>query len=306
MDGPSFDPIAPWYDQTRSLDPPTAARALQALARRYPPARYPRALELGVGTGRIAFPMAAAGYRVVGVDRSGPMLERLRLRQARNPEPRLEVVRGNVTRLPLPDGVVDLVYWVHVLHLVPGWRRALDEAIRVTRPGGLLLDVRAGSGRDIRPLAREYDRLRRRRGLRRRTAGVRRRATILRHLRRRGVRLVWSSPRWSWTESVRVDEALEHLGRRIYSSMRSVPAREHRAIMAAVRRWAVEQFGALDRSVDVQGGIELRVLRTPARRRSRTGRGPAPVSPLRTPRPSRAVQVPRRRRPRSSRSRRRA
>ncbi|TFH16805.1 MAG: class I SAM-dependent methyltransferase, partial [Acidimicrobiales bacterium] len=36
-----------------------------------------RVLELGVGTGRLAVPMATAGLRVVGVDSSEAMLERL-------------------------------------------------------------------------------------------------------------------------------------------------------------------------------------------------------------------------------------
>src|SRR5664280_474845 len=37
-------------------------------------------LELGVGTGRIAVPIAQAGVRVIGVDSSAPMLERCRER----------------------------------------------------------------------------------------------------------------------------------------------------------------------------------------------------------------------------------
>src|SRR5919107_2851644 len=35
-------------------------------------------LELGCGTGRVLGPLAAAGNRITGVDRSGPMLDRAR------------------------------------------------------------------------------------------------------------------------------------------------------------------------------------------------------------------------------------
>src|SRR5919107_6264760 len=35
-------------------------------------------LELGCGTGRVLGPLAAAGNRVTGIDRSGPMLDRAR------------------------------------------------------------------------------------------------------------------------------------------------------------------------------------------------------------------------------------
>jgi len=45
------------------------------------------ALELGVGTGRIAIPIAQAGIAVIGVDSSAPMLERCRerAREAESP-----------------------------------------------------------------------------------------------------------------------------------------------------------------------------------------------------------------------------
>ncbi|MFF5624608.1 class I SAM-dependent DNA methyltransferase [Microbacterium sp. NPDC012755] len=39
-------------------------------------------LELGVGTGRIALPLAGRGYRIIGVDDSGAMLERLHAKDA--------------------------------------------------------------------------------------------------------------------------------------------------------------------------------------------------------------------------------
>jgi SAM-dependent methyltransferase len=43
-------------------------------------------LELGVGTGRLAIPLAAAGHRVVGVDRDRAMLDRARAAAAREGE----------------------------------------------------------------------------------------------------------------------------------------------------------------------------------------------------------------------------
>ncbi|MER3418842.1 MAG: class I SAM-dependent methyltransferase, partial [Chloroflexota bacterium] len=39
-------------------------------------------LELGVGSGRLAIPLAAAGYDVVGIDTDPAMLARARLRTA--------------------------------------------------------------------------------------------------------------------------------------------------------------------------------------------------------------------------------
>lgn len=58
-------------------------------------------LELGCGTGRISLPVARTGTRVVGVDRSEPMLARARrrLRQSRT-APRLDLVRADIRSLP--------------------------------------------------------------------------------------------------------------------------------------------------------------------------------------------------------------
>ncbi|MBM4364353.1 MAG: class I SAM-dependent methyltransferase, partial [Deltaproteobacteria bacterium] len=61
-------------------------------------------LEYGVGTGRVALPLARAGFDVVGVDRSGPMLARLRERLALEPRDvaaRVRVRSGDFRSLSL-------------------------------------------------------------------------------------------------------------------------------------------------------------------------------------------------------------
>ena len=58
-------------------------------------------LELGCGTGRVSLPVARAAERFVGIDRSAPMLQRLRtrLRRARLGG-RAAAVRGDIRKLP--------------------------------------------------------------------------------------------------------------------------------------------------------------------------------------------------------------
>jgi ubiquinone/menaquinone biosynthesis C-methylase UbiE len=96
-----------------------------------------RCLEIGVGTGRIALPLAERGIDMIGADLSPAMLARLRANAGgTSPFP---VVVADVTALPLADASVDAVLGCHVLHLIPDWRAALDQACRVLRPGGVLL-----------------------------------------------------------------------------------------------------------------------------------------------------------------------
>ena len=69
--GDSFaDVYDDWYADVSDAD--ATVRAIRALA------GAGRTLELGIGTGRLAIPLARAGTRVVGVDASPAMLEILR------------------------------------------------------------------------------------------------------------------------------------------------------------------------------------------------------------------------------------
>ena len=68
-----FDQAAGCYDRTRGLPPRIAARQTELLAAELAGTAGP-VLEIGVGTGRIAVPLAEAGFRVLGVDLSAPML----------------------------------------------------------------------------------------------------------------------------------------------------------------------------------------------------------------------------------------
>ena len=98
-------------------------------------------LELGCGTGRVAIPMAKAGARVVGIDRSASMLARARTRLRRSKiEGALELVRGDVRGLPFPAASFALVaapYGILQSLLDDATLdAAMDEARRVLRRGG--------------------------------------------------------------------------------------------------------------------------------------------------------------------------
>lgn len=73
--GESFaDVYDDWYDDLDDVE--AATGTLLALAAT-PTGRPARIVELGVGTGRLAIPLAAAGAEVIGLDTSAAMLARL-------------------------------------------------------------------------------------------------------------------------------------------------------------------------------------------------------------------------------------
>ena len=130
MTSVNFDRAAGFYDRTRLLGPGWASHGLPALLAAAGPAG--RLLEVGVGTGRIAGPLWAQGARLVGCDLAQAMLSQLRAKH-----PQAPIIRGDAVRLPLASGQFNLVYTVHVLHLIAGWPQALAEFRRVLAPGGL-------------------------------------------------------------------------------------------------------------------------------------------------------------------------
>jgi len=124
------------YDRQRQHPPAISSRIGQFIAGLLP--RTADVLELGIGTGRIALPVMAAGCRVTGVDLSADMLAQLQESSQRHGAgPAL--LRADISRLPVRDACFDGVTAVHVLHLVSAWEQALADALRALRPGGMLL-----------------------------------------------------------------------------------------------------------------------------------------------------------------------
>jgi ubiquinone/menaquinone biosynthesis C-methylase UbiE len=132
----NFDRAARYYDATRALPADVMAEVTGVLAGELGPARQP-CLEIGVGTGRIALPLHEQGIRLAGADIAEAMLRRL-VGNAGGVPP-FPLLMADATRLPVGDGSFGSVLAVHVLHLIPAWRDAVDEAMRVLRPGGALI-----------------------------------------------------------------------------------------------------------------------------------------------------------------------
>jgi len=135
----SFDRAAEYYDATRSMTPAAEAQLTAVLAEAL--IGHGPVLEIGVGTGRIALPLAATGLDVVGIDLAEPMLRKLLAKGTDVP-----VARADCTTLPFPDDAFGAVIASHVFHLVPEWRDASLEVLRVLRPDGVFLWARGGHG----------------------------------------------------------------------------------------------------------------------------------------------------------------
>ncbi len=102
-----WDEYAPFYDWENAQ---TLGRRDVPFWKRLGATSAGPVLELGCGTGRVTFPLAHDGTRMIGIDRSAEMLARAatRKRRARR-KIDIQLVRGDIRHLPFPDRSFSLV-----------------------------------------------------------------------------------------------------------------------------------------------------------------------------------------------------
>jgi ArsR family transcriptional regulator len=101
--------------------------------------------DLGCGEGYLTIEAARWASRVVAVDKSDAVLQRARALARRRRVSNVIWKRGELEKLPMKDGSVDVAMLSQALHHAHDPARAVAEAARVTAAGGrvLLLDLRA-------------------------------------------------------------------------------------------------------------------------------------------------------------------
>lgn len=248
----AFDRVAGEYDRTRALPEKTMGKVLALLAAEL--RGRGRCLEIGVGTGRVALPLFAAGIPMVGVDLSLPMLERLR-QNAGGRWP-LQVAVSDATTLPFRDASMGAALAAHVLHLIPHWRSALNELARVVRSSGVVVAdvgncVSPGIGTAIR------ERFCQEAGITRPFPGTQDRRAVDAHMRSLGARPRTLGP-ISETASTTIREHIASLEEGVYSYTWQVGEAERRAAAARTEAWARREFGPVDRTHRQRGRIVLR------------------------------------------------
>ena len=93
-------------------------------------------VDVGTGTGFVAAGLAPRVKRVVGIDNSPAMLEVARENLDTLGMANVELVRGEVTHLPLADSSMEAAFASMVLHHAENPASMLREMVRVVKPGG--------------------------------------------------------------------------------------------------------------------------------------------------------------------------
>ncbi len=135
----TFDPIARFYDLDDGRLTDDIPLYLGFAHKTGGPA-----LDLGVGSARLALSLARAGFEVTGIDVSGEMLALARARiMCAGLSDRIRLIQADFTNPPLQEAQFELAYCGYnaFLHLIDGYdqMQALTAWRRALRPGGLLV-----------------------------------------------------------------------------------------------------------------------------------------------------------------------
>jgi ArsR family transcriptional regulator len=96
-------------------------------------------VDVGVGTGRLLKDLSLASRHVIGIDHSAPMLDEARNRIQEEQLENIELRLGELTHLPVADGVANCAILNMVLHHAANPHDAFMELNRVLEPGGQLI-----------------------------------------------------------------------------------------------------------------------------------------------------------------------
>jgi SAM-dependent methyltransferase len=252
----SFDRVADVYDETRGVPTDVATAIARAiLDAMHGACSEPRVLETGVGTGRIAVPLAALGVRVTGTDISSKMVARLR--QKRDD---IDLVYADAARPPFRPTSFDAALFVHILHLVPDEEGTLRAALPLLKSGGRLIlgfenydgvriaadDIMESIGRDLFPSTMRTGR-----------EGQRRNLQAFRTVASEAGAAVEHRVAATWRESITARAILDSNANRQVSGSWTIDDETMREMLRRAEPRLVALFGSMESAVKFNRMFEL-------------------------------------------------
>jgi SAM-dependent methyltransferase len=148
--------LPPWTDPDPVLherlgDVIDPDRKVLAALERIVPLSGKRIADVGTGIGHYPMLLARHTGRTYGIESEPELLDAARIRAGQAHQPNIRIIEGKPEALPLRDGAVDVV--LHgLIEADDAYLPAIDEALRVLRPGGRLIVMGYYGRDDVGPL----------------------------------------------------------------------------------------------------------------------------------------------------------
>lgn len=263
----SFDRVSDIYDATRGFPPGVSEQVTDFILNLVSPTAETKFYETGIGTGRIAVPIARRGYSYTGVDVSEKMLAELH-QKLEGVSHRLTAIKGDATALPFDDNFFDVALTVHVFHLISAWKQALAEIRRVLKPDGILLYTHGqatsvSADEDVNSQRWEFTERWRaildgyNQPLPRYGATE---EEVLTELQAQGATLSTEIAA-QWRVEDTVGKLLENQENKIQSAAWSIPDQIFAHAIQDLREWALQRYGSLDYILPQERQFKIVVVR---------------------------------------------
>jgi ubiquinone/menaquinone biosynthesis C-methylase UbiE len=218
-------------------------------------------VELGPGTGQIGRWLRRYA-RYVGIDLSAGMLREFRARLG-NEFTEGALVHADAQAVwPVADAAARVVFSSRALHLLNQEHVAREMRRVAVTEGATLIVGRVGREPESTRarMAREMNRLMRRRGLEGR-GGEGQRRRLLEACERRGAKILEPVTVARWTVSASPQSSLDSWRSLASLGGVHVPPETRKEILAELESWAVNEFGALDRELESEETYTLYPIR---------------------------------------------
>lgn len=252
----NFNRAAEYYDATRGFPEGIDKEIAAFMLKESDLNSQSIVLDIGIGTGRTALPLAPHLGLVTGIDISRDMLNvLLRKRQQETVFP----LEGDGHYLPYADKSFDAVVVVHVLHLVPDPLQILAEIQRTLKPTGRLLHCFTNhEAEKPSPLMQAWNKARAKKAYDQRWDTT---------------QIILKSTAWTLEKEVSywysISETPQHyfdmIGKRAWSSTWELSDEEIEIGVKAMQKVLDEQFGGnLNAPIERKQGYQMQIMRPPA------------------------------------------
>lgn len=253
MESLTFDSMSDLYNETRNFDEKSFDSALDFLTERFPSSLFENVFEPGIGTGRIAIPLAKRGYRITGVDISEKMLAVLKT-QLIGQSLNISFQMADITELPFDDETFDMGFVVHLFYFIRDWKKAVNEILRVVRRDCPIIFMHTGTGSEIPSLNEKYKELCSEQDHHIESVGVKSTKEVIDYFQSLGCHIEWIKDRWKWVSHIKLSKAISYLDSRAYSFTAFTPQDIHSKSISLLKSEYMAKFG-LDSEIEVSNQI---------------------------------------------------